>query len=128
VDFGKSELESDVAADWALYLANAAILAPHSGATLSPGKQSSVPCANLGTRVLSSSRQRGQKTNLKKSPITPANNSCKLNLAVMQEAGEQYSSDASLEPQRKVACQMGAIDTSIKVELNTVDGELNLSP
>jgi len=127
-DVGESEPESDVAADRGLDLANGAIPAPDSGPTSSPGKQASVPCANLGTRVLSSSRQRGQGTDLKKAPRTPANNSGKRNLAVMQEADEPYSSDESPEPQRKVARQVGAMDAGIEVEPDTLDGELNLSP
>jgi len=82
-DVGESEPESDVAADW-LHLANGMIPAPDSGPTSSPCKQASVPCANLDTHVLSSSRQRGQATDLKKASRTPANNSGKCNLAVMQ--------------------------------------------
>jgi len=46
----------------------------------------------------------------------------------MQEADEQYSSDESPEPQRKVASLVGAMDAGIEVELDTRDGELNLSP
>jgi len=117
-----------VAADRGLDLVNGAILAPDSGPTSSPGKQASVPCSNLGTRVLSSSRQRGQATELKKAPRTPANNSGKRNLVVMQEADEPNSSDKSPEPQRKVARQVGAMDAIIEVEPDTHDGELNLSP
>ena len=127
-DFGKSEAESDVAADGGHNLAKGAILAPDSGPTSSPGKQACVPCANLGTRVLSSSRQRGQATDLKKAPRTPANNGGKRNLAVMQEADKPYSSDESPEPQPKVARQVGAMDASIEVEPETLDGELNRSP
>jgi len=82
----------------------------------------------LGTRVLSSSRHRGQATDLKKAPRTAANNSGKHNLAVIQEADELYSSDESLERQRKVARQVGAMDASIEVEQDTLDGKLNLSP
>jgi len=80
-------------------MANGAIPAPHSGATSSRGKQASVPCANFGPNVLSSTRQRGQETCLKKAPRTPANNSGKRNLAVMQYADKQYNSDESPEPQ-----------------------------
>jgi len=127
-EVGESAPESDVAADRGLDLANRAIPAPDSGPTSSPGKQASVPCANLGTRVLSSSRQRGQATDLKKAHWTPANNSGKRNLAGMQEADEPYSSDESLEPQRRVARQVGAMDAGIEVEPDTLDGELNLTP
>jgi len=109
-------------------LANGAIPAPDSGPTSSPGKQASVPCANLGTRVLSSSRQRGQATDLNKAHRTPPNNSGKRNLAVMQEADEPYSSNESPEPQRNVARQVGAMDAGIEVEPDTLNGELNLSP
>jgi len=126
-DVGESEPESDVATDWGLDLANRAIPAQDSGPTLSPGKQASLPCANLGTPVLSSSRQRGQATDLKQPPRTPANNSGKRNLAVMQAADERYSLDESPEPQRKVARQVGAMDAGIAVELDTLDSELNLS-
>jgi len=119
---------SDVAADGGLDLANGAIPAPDSGPTSSPGKQASVPCTNLGTGVLSSSRQRGQATDLKKAPRKPANSSGKRNLAVMQEADEAYSLDESQEPQQKVARQVGAMDAGIEVEPDTVDRELNLSP
>ena len=56
-DVGESEPQSDITADRGLDLANGAIPARDSGPTSSPGKQASVPCANLGTRVLSSSRQ-----------------------------------------------------------------------
>ena len=90
--------------------------------------QASVSCANLGTSVLSSSSQRGQETDLKQGHRTPANNSAKCNLTVMQEAETPYSSDESPEPQRKVARQVGAMDASIEVEPDTLDGELNLSP
>ena len=114
--------ESNVAADWDLDFADGAIPAPDSGPTSSPSKQASVPCANLGTHVLSSSRQRGQVTDLKKAPRTPANNCGKHNLVVMQEADKPYSLDESPEPQGKV------IDAGIEVELYTLDGELNLSP
>jgi len=127
-EIGESESESDVPADRGLDLANGAIPAPDSGPTSSPGKQASLPYANLGTRVLSSSRPRGQGTNLKKAPRTPANNSGKRNLAVMQEADEPYSSDESPEPQRKVAHPVGAMDASIEVKSHKQDGELNLSP
>jgi len=58
----------------------------------------------------------------------PANNSGKRNLAVMQEDDEPYSSDESPEPQRNVARQVGAMDASIEVEPDTLDGEPNLSP
>ena len=103
------------------------IPAPDSGPTSSPGKLASVPCANLGTCVLSSSRQRGQATDLKKAPRKLANNSGKRNLAVMQEVDEPYSSHESPEPERKVARQVGAMDAGIEVEPDTLDGELNLS-
>jgi len=128
VDVGELELEYDIAADWDLDLAHGAIPAPDYGPTSSSGMQASVPCANLGTRVLSTSRQRGQETDLKKAPRMPANNSPKRNQAVMQEAEEPNSSDESPEPQRKVARHVGAMDASIEVEPDTVDGELNLSP
>jgi len=77
----------------AFNLANGAILAPDSGPTFSPATPASVPCANLGPCVVSYCRQRGQATDLKKAPRTPANNSGKRNMAVMQEADEPYSSD-----------------------------------
>jgi len=67
-DFGKSEPESS-------------------------GMQDSVPHANLGTRALRSSRQEERETNLRKESRTPANNSGKCNVAVMQEANEPYSSE-----------------------------------
>jgi len=127
-DVCESEPESDVAGDLSFDLANGAIPAPDSGPTSSPGNQASVPCANLGTRILSSSRQRGQGTDLKKAPQTPANNSCKRSLAVMQVGDEPYSSDESPEPLRKVARHVDAIDAGIEVEPDTLDGELNLSP
>jgi len=76
---------------------------------------------------LRSSRQGEWETDLKKASQTPANNSDKRNLAIMQEADEPYSSDGSPEPQRKVARQVGAIDAGIEVELDTRDGEHNLS-
>jgi len=93
----------------------------------SSGTQASVPRANLGTRVLGSSRQGEQETDLKKVSRTPANNSGKRNLAVMQEADEPYSSDGSPGPQRKVARQVGALDAGIEVVPDTCDGEHNLS-
>jgi len=93
----------------------------------SSGTQASVPCANLGTHVVRSSRQGEWETDLKKASQTPANNSGKRNLAIMQEADVPYGSDGSPEPQRKVARQVGAIDASIEVELDTRDGEHNLS-
>jgi len=93
----------------------------------SSGMQPSVPRANLGTRVLRSSRQGAQETEVKKSSQTPANDSGKCNLAVMQEAYEQYGSDRSLGPQRKVAGQVGAVVSGIEVEPDTRDGEHNLS-
>jgi len=93
----------------------------------SSGTQHSVPRANLGTRVLRSSRQGERETDLKKASRTPANNSGKCNLAVMQEADEPYGSDGSPEPQRKVAHKVGAIDAGIEVEPDTCDGEHNLS-
>jgi len=93
----------------------------------SSGTQASVPCANLGTHVLRSSRQGEWETDLKKASQTPANNSGKRNLAIMQEADVPYGSDGSPEPQRKVARQVGAIDASIEVEPDTRDGEHNLS-
>ena len=93
----------------------------------SSGTQASVPRANLGTRVLRSSRQGERETDLKKASRMPANNSGKCNLAVMQEPDEPYRSDGSLGPQRKVARQVGAIDAGIEVEPDTRDGEHNLS-
>ena len=45
----------------------------------------------------------------------------------MQESDEPYGSDGSPGPQRKVARQVGAIDAGIEVELDTRDGEHNLS-
>ena len=93
----------------------------------SSGTQASVPCANLGTRVLRSSRQGERETDLKIASRTPANYSRKCNLAVMQEADEPYLSDGSPEPQRKVARQVGAIDAGIEVEPDTGNGEHNLS-
>jgi len=59
----------------------------------SSGTQASVPCANLGTCVLRSSRQGERDTDLKKASRTPANNSGKRNLAVMHVADEPYGSD-----------------------------------
>jgi len=93
----------------------------------SSGMQASVPRANLGTGVLRSSRQGEPETDLKRASWTPANNSGKCNLTVMQEADESYGSDGSLEPQRKVARQVGAINAGSKVEPDTRDGEHNLS-
>jgi len=110
-----------------LDLANGAIPAPDHGRTLSPGKQASIPCAPLGTRVLSSWRQRGQATHLKIAPLRPANNCAKRTCAVMQEADEPYSSHKCPEPQLKVAVQVGAMDAGIEVEPYTLDGVLNLS-
>jgi len=93
----------------------------------STGTQASVPRANLGPRVLRSSRQGARETDLKKASRTPANNSGKRNPAVMQEANEPYSSDGSPEPQRKVARQVGAMDAGIEVEPDTRNGDNNLS-
>jgi len=93
----------------------------------SSGTQASVPRANLGTRVLRSSRQGERETDLKKASRRPANNSGKGNLAVMQDADEPYGSDGSPGLQRNVALQVGAIDTGIEVEPDTRDGEHNLS-
>jgi len=93
----------------------------------SSGTQAFVPRANLCTRVLRSSRQGERETNLKKACRTSANKSGKRNLAVMQEADEPYGSDRSPGSQRKVARQVGAIDAGIEVELDTRDGEHNLS-
>jgi len=45
----------------------------------------------------------------------------------MQEADEPYGLDGSPKPQRKVARQVGVIDASIEVEVDTGDGEHNLS-
>jgi len=45
----------------------------------------------------------------------------------MQEANEPYGSNGSPRPQRKVARQVGAIDTGIEVEPGKRDGEHNLS-
>jgi len=95
---------------------------PESSAT-----QASVPRANLGTRVLRSCRQGERETDLKKASRTPANNSGKRNLVVMQEADEPYGSEGRPGPLRKVARQVGAIDAGIEVELDTRDGEHNLS-
>jgi len=67
------------------------------------GTQASVPRANVATRVLRSSRQGELETDLKKGSRTPANNSGKRNLAVMQEADEAYGSDGSPGLQSKVA-------------------------
>jgi len=66
-------------------------------------------------------------TDLKKASRTPANYSGKHSLAVMQEANEPYGSDGSPEPQRKVARQVGAIDSGIEVQPDPRDGEHNLS-
>jgi len=93
----------------------------------SSGTQASVPRANLGTRVLRSSRQGEQETDLKKASRTPANNSGKCNLEVMQEADEPYGSDGSPGPQMNLAHQVGAIDAGIEVEPGTRHGEQNLS-
>jgi len=57
----------------------------------------------------------------------PANNSCKHNLTVMQEADEPSGSDGSPGPQRKVARQVGVIDATIEVEPDTRDEEHNMS-
>jgi len=93
----------------------------------SSGTQGSVPRANLGTRVLRSSRQGERETNLKKASRTPANNSGKRNLTVMHEADEPYGSDGSPGPRRNVARQVVAIDAGIEVELDTRHGEHNPS-
>jgi len=93
----------------------------------SSGTQASVPRANLGTRVLRSSRQGEWETDLKKASRTPANNGGKRNLAVLHEADEPYSSDGSPEPLRKVARQVGAIDADIEVQPDTPDREHNPS-
>ena len=89
----------------------------------SSGTQASVPRANLGTRVLRSSRQGERETDLKKPSQTPANNSGKRNLAVMQEADEPYGSDGSPGHKRKVARQVSAVDAGIEVEPDTHDVE-----
>jgi len=93
----------------------------------SPGTQASVPRANLGTRVLRSSRPGERETDVKKPSRTPAPNSGKPNLAVMKEADEPHGSDGSPGPQRKVASLVGAIDAGIEVEPDKPDGEHNLS-
>jgi len=93
----------------------------------SSGTQAAVPRANLGTRVLRSSRQGERETDLKKASQTPANKSGKRNLMVMQEADEPYGSDGGPEPQKQVAHQAGAIDAGIEVDPDTGDGEHNLS-
>jgi len=93
----------------------------------SSGTQGSVPRANLSTGVLRSSGQGERETDLMKASQTPANNSGKCNLAVMQEAHKLYGSDESPEPQRKVARQVGAINARIEVEPDTRNGEHNLS-
>jgi len=90
-------------------------------------KQASIPYGNLGTGLLRSSRQRGQATELKKAPGMPVNDSCKRSLVVMEEAHEPYIADESPEFLRKVACQVGAMDARIKVELERLNRELNLS-
>ena len=90
----------------------------------SSGTQASVPRANLGTRVMRSSRQGERETDLKKASRTPANNSGKRNLAVMQEADKPYGSEGSPGPQRKVARQVGAIDAGIEVELAHAMGSI----
>jgi len=46
----------------------------------------------------------------------------------MPEADERYSLDESPEPHRKVASQVVGMEASIEVELDTLDGKLNLSP
>jgi len=92
---------------------------PDSRPTSSPGKQVSVACANLGTCVMSSSRQRGLETDLKNAPWTPANNTGKRNLAGMQEADEPYSLDQSQEPQRKVAYQVGGLMPALRLNWRT---------
>jgi len=89
--------------------------------------EASVPGANLGTRVLRSSRQGEQETDLKKAAGTTANNTGQRNLAVMSEANEPYGLDGSPESQRTVARPVGAIDAGIDVEPDTRDGEQNLS-
>jgi len=93
----------------------------------SSGTQGSVPRANLGTRVLRSSRQGERETDIMKASRTPANNSGKRNLAVMHEADEVYGSDGSPGHQRNVARQVVAIDAGIEVEPDTRDGEHNPS-
>ena len=94
---------------------------------MSSGTQGSVPRGNLGTGVLRSCEQGERETHLKKASQTPANNSSKRNLVVMQEADKLYGSDGCPEPQRKVARQVAAINTSIEVEPDTRDGKHNLS-
>ena len=74
-----------------------------------------------------SSRQGERQTDLKKASRTPANNSGKRNLGVMQEADKPYSANGSPGPQRKVALKEWAIDAGIEVESDTRDGEHNLS-
>jgi len=93
----------------------------------SSGTQASVPRPNLGTRVLRTSSQGEQETDLKKASRTPANRGAKRNLGVIPEADVPYGSDGCLGPQRKVARQVGAIDAGIEVEPDTRDGEHNLS-
>jgi len=93
----------------------------------SSGTQASVPRANLGTRVLRSSRQGERETDLKKVSQMPANNSGKRNLPGMQEADEPYGSNGNPGRQRNEARQVGAIDAGIEVDPDTPDGEHNLS-
>jgi len=90
-DVGQAERESDVVSDQGLNLANWAMRGPDYTPKSSPAKDASVPCANLRTSLLSSTRQKGQETDLKKASWMPADNSGKCNLAVMQEADEPYS-------------------------------------
>ena len=115
---------SDVAADQDLDMANSEIPAPDSGPLSSPGKPASIPCAHLCTRSLTSGRQKGQETDLKKAPRVQANNSGKWNLEVTQEASEPSSSDESPEPPRKVAREVGVMDAGINVKPDTLDGSL----
>jgi len=93
----------------------------------SSGAQASVPCANLGTRVLRSSRHEEQDTELKKASQMPANDSGKHNMVVMQEANDPYDSHSSSELQRKVAKLVGPIDARMEVGLDTLDRDHNLS-
>jgi len=89
--------------------------------------QASVTCANLGTPVLRCRGQGERETDLGKASRTPANNSGKCNLAVMQEVNDPYGSDGSRETQRKVASEVATIDAGIGVEPDGPDGEHNLT-
>jgi len=111
--------------------ASAAIRTSPPNSRLSPGKQSSYPCANLNQCALWPSQQTGRETNIKEvseRASCTVNSNGKRDRTAMAESDEPNRPADSVEPLRNIVRTVPTIRPTIMVEQERPYREANKSP